>query len=428
MSLQDPWQNIDDRKISEFGLRFQQNTIYRSLYSEVYPLRFILSNAGNDDSAKRQDFNDYMQLAYNYELSIRNSSAYNSLRETAASFPGVPKLDVGELDTRVKKDRSGNAFFVSQTRCRLPIGVILYLSSALLAYDERARNSFISICTSQQKVPLILEEQFKRVRASKCGGFSITPSVNLEGFINDIKVLGLEDTFLDINYLRTAQGIKNLLSFFSYIFSSQDYPYGSYVTAEVSIGLPLNSGLTTTMNALSVSDVSLNSVQLAQCASYPDGTPHPVHVIDCIILSQMATDPDTRSFVNTTFASDLSVVGFDLNAIASFSISRGLGVTTNNNDTEIVDTDPRRKSEIAALLEQSNSKLRKIKQANGRLIRERKKLNNGNEFSKSEFNNVAKHIGINELSSRVDQLEGFLQHLVKSYLGRLTVLPNLNAT
>lgn len=295
--------------------------------SKVNPYRFL---AMEGDTYSKTRFETICQAALQKEVALKSLRSHNAFRSELANMVGVPSIPVGTNDTSITTVKG----FLNVKRLRrqqIPISIIVYVTSTLLAYNETYSSMFKEKMIGM-RIPKIYIEQFKRVRKSQCGTYYITPGLQDDTYKVIEAIPYLKSTLLDPNFLYSEDGLSCLCSFLAIIasISQDDESYFQLTALDDRTLFPYSSGMQTTFNSLSKHNNTVGYIETLQHNSYKSGSPTMVHVLDSMIMDQITTAQGSSSYYQCTFSSALELSFGSETELIYYIVLRSMGVITND--------------------------------------------------------------------------------------------------
>lgn len=304
--------NINNDKLSSTGITITRSNRTESIDSLANPLHFL------DHPGDQQRMYDLINACYNHERSLRSSRKDSIVIESLRTLPGFPKP-------------FSNPFNKNKL-VYTPIGLVLFVVSHYIAFDEELRLHFLNIVGDGALMPSIIKETTFRTRSSMCGRYYLKPKLNfseIDEFLDRHSFF--KDTFLDYNYLRTREGMSHFF-FLTARLDPRQFGENYYTTVESKVlkSVSLVSGEQTTFNSLHTFNENDNYYcRLLNHNSYTKSSPPETHVLDAILTKvQLARNGENLLLED----SDQLEVTF--NADTNFAVyitERGLGVIPNSS-------------------------------------------------------------------------------------------------
>lgn len=206
-------------------------------------------------------FETILQSLLRGESNLFNSQSQRLLREDLTSDPFLSGIN-GQRGTNnidiIYNNRFPPASSRNTNRQRtweaIPIACVIYVVCQCIASDELTREKLNSYAAKNYYAPSLLQELINSNRRSRCGNFDIIPV--FESLSTDLlDIAELTSTIFDLDFLRTDQGLSMLFSFFARLHMHPD----NYIKMTPLKSVNINSGFTTTLNALSLEPITWSS-------------------------------------------------------------------------------------------------------------------------------------------------------------------------
>lgn len=314
--------NVNLAKTELLQFNFSPRIVpFNDIHVRINPYR-IFQRIGNINDPLT-NFNDFLTKVYSSEVVLRNSSEFNTFRETLLSITDYPVFPIGKIDYSITASAT-----VVKTKRSIALTPVIWFPMHFIAFDKQIRELLMSYISNGLPVPKLLNELMLRTRSSRCGKSNIIPGLNtdeIDGFI-DIIAPYLKNTFLDYRYLRTTQGLQSYINFLALISSSD---YITKVSSDTLKTILLHSGHQTTQMSISILEQDPFSAQVMQGNSFSHSSPSEIHLLDAIFTSQCAFDSSSQH-ISISFSSEITLSGHTLDSLANYLVKRCLGITTNS--------------------------------------------------------------------------------------------------
>lgn len=276
---------------------------------------------------------DLIQNALNSEMSLRSGNIHKQIRKQLVSDYSLGNYSANvedvQLDTRI--DNITGKMLSDQTRERafkeVPLAPIITLYSIAVAYDETTRLKFNNVVNFYPHVPTLTVEYLKKVRKSKCGKYTITPTLCEKHYSDILSELGLENSYLTLKALRSEKGQQEFLTFINLIISKSS-DYFSYESTSTVNNISLYAGEQTTFCSLDIDD-EYNNICVLQHNSYPEGTPTTPNLVDTVIVCPQHQKAGKHQ--QLTNSVPISVNGMNNSSLAHMTVLRFLGDYSNKS-------------------------------------------------------------------------------------------------
>lgn len=324
---------ILDKPVLNPGIMVQPRLARRTINCLVDPLYFL----------RRFDLQEFLNAVIRVEASWHPAGTENVLRETLASYPGVPFVGRrGIIETNVTQSPPGNIKsgtrddIRERSRESIPLTFIIWITGFFIAFDPTSREEYKQK-TVNSYIPKFHLELLKRTRTGILGNFRVELSV-LRGTSRRLirSYPDLRNTFVDIDWLLTPTGISALVRFFNVLGQSAANYVPMLLCTPTTIP-PMESSYTITYTALTI-EVSQKllirgSVYMLMGSSYGQRVPS-THLADAFFTRQIIAEVGgsknlVRSNDSLTDTAGVYEISGSVQGWAGYIVARVTGIEPN---------------------------------------------------------------------------------------------------
>jgi len=235
-----------------------------------------------------------LTLFIDFETQRFPSSAENTMRESAITFPGIgPSFPRSRVEVQTIYNRNNPSSPTADTvRVRgskqVCFVLIIWLTSFIVAYDPIIRSQLTPKLITLGYLPTILSELLKRTRTGICGNIRVQigliyqiPFGVLCSFNPEFK-----NSVFDPQFLATTIGQNTLLSLYA-MLKNNEHNYIKFTDATKATVPPIEAGNTITATAITMTDrdddFSQGTIAILPSTAYQNATVPATHLTDAFL-------------------------------------------------------------------------------------------------------------------------------------------------